>query len=221
MNWTSLTAEELIGACVETGDSAAWEEFVRRFRPVIAGTVMRTVRRFGENSPQLIDDLVQETYLKICANRCRVLREFKPQAPEAVFGLLKTVAFSVAQDHFRGGLAVKRGAGRRETPLETYTESAVAGRDALPPAEREILLREIDEHLAAVTEPPARDRDRQIFWLYYRHGLTARAIALIPGIGLTQKGVESAIQRLTNHVRARLAEIKLGGSEGKSSATSL
>jgi RNA polymerase sigma-70 factor (ECF subfamily) len=220
VNWTSLTPEELIGACVETGAPAAWEEFVRRFRPVIAGTVMRTVRRFGESAPELIDDLIQETYLKICANRCRILREFKPQGPDAVFGLLKTVAFSVAQDHFRGGLTAKRGAGRRETSLEVYIESAFAGREALPHADREILLREIDEHLSSVTEPAARDRDRQIFWLYYRHGMTARAIALIPGIGLTQKGVESAIQRLTNHVRARLTEIKMGGPEGNSSATS-
>jgi RNA polymerase sigma-70 factor, ECF subfamily len=184
--------------------------------------VMRTVRRFGESAPELIDDLIQETYLKICANRCRILREFRPQAAEeAIFGLLKTVAFSVAQDHYRGGLAAKRGAGRRETALETYAESAVAGREDLPPVEREILLREIDEHLAAVTEPAARGRDRQIFWLYYRHGMTARAIALIPGIGLTQKGVESAIQRLTNYVRARLTEVKMKGTEGKPSATSL
>jgi len=124
-------------------------------------------------------------------------------------------------DHARGRLAAKRGAGRREMPLETYIESAMAGREAMPPAEREILLREIDEQLATVSEPAARDRDRQIFWLYYRHGMTARAIALIPGIGLTQKGVESAIVRLTNHVRARLADIKLAGPEGKSSATSL
>jgi len=38
--------------------------------------------------------------------------------------------------------------------------------------------------------------------------MTTRAIAAIPAIGLTQKGVESAIQRLTHHVRTRLAESK-------------
>jgi len=220
VNWTCLNAEELVEACIDTGNPAAWEEFVRRFRPVIAGTVMRTVRRFGEHAPQLIDDLIQETYLKICANRCRILREFKAQAPDGIFGLLKTVAFSVAQDHFRGGAAVKRGAGRREMALETYANSAVAGRDGLPPLEREILLREIDGELAAVTDPGARDRDRQIFWLYYRHGMTSRAIAQIPGIGLTQKGVESVIQRLTNHIRTRLVETKLNKPKGKSSAPS-
>jgi RNA polymerase sigma-70 factor (ECF subfamily) len=220
VNWTSLSAEELVEACIDTANLAAWEEFVRRFRPVIAGTVMRTVRRFGEHAPQLIDDLIQETYLKVCANHCRILREFKPQAPDAIFGLLKTVAFSVAQDHFRGGVAVKRGAGRREVALETYANSAVAGRDGLPPAEREILLREIDEQLEAVTDPATRDRDRRIFWLYYRHGMTAHAIAQIPGIGLTQKGVESVIQRLTNHIRTRLAETKLSRPAGKSSTPS-
>jgi RNA polymerase sigma-70 factor (ECF subfamily) len=221
VNWTALSSEELIRACDKTGDTAAWEEFVRRFRPVIAGTVMRTARRFGENAPQLIDDLVQDTYLKICANRCRILREFQPENPDAIFGLLKTVAFSVAQDYFRGGLAAKRGAGRPEVPLDSYAESAVAGREGMPQVEREILIRQIGEHLAAAAEPPTRERDRQIFWFYYRHGMTTRAIAGIPGIGLTQKGVESTIQRLTNQVRTRLAEWKLARREGKSSATPL
>jgi RNA polymerase sigma-70 factor (ECF subfamily) len=215
VNWTALSSEELIRACVDSGETRAWEEFVRRFRSVIAGTVIRTARRFGEHAPELIDDLVQETYLKICANRSRILREFKPEADDAIFGLLKTVAFSVTQDYFRGGLAAKRGSGRRETALDTYVESAIAGPEGMPQVEREILIRQIDEHLASAGEP-ASQRDRQIFWLYYRHGMTTRAIAGIPGIGLTQKGVESSIQRLTNHLRARLADWKPGGQEGKS-----
>jgi RNA polymerase sigma-70 factor (ECF subfamily) len=181
---------------------------------------MRTARRFGETAPELIDDLVQDTYLKICANRSRILREFQPGAADTIFGFLKTVAFSVTQDYFRGGLAAKRGAGRRETALDSYVESATAGREGLPQVEREILIRQIDARLLAAGEP-ATQRDRQIFWLYYRHGMTTRAIAAIPGIGLTQKGVESAIQRLTNHLRARLADWKPGGSEGKSSGTTL
>src|SRR5580658_4903878 len=88
VNWTPLSSEELIRACLKAGDTAAWEEFVRRFRPVIAGTVLRTARRFGANEPQLTDDLIQDTYLKICANRCRILREFEPENPDAIFGLL-------------------------------------------------------------------------------------------------------------------------------------
>ena len=84
MNWTSLTSEKLIQTCIDAGGTDAWEEFVRRFRPVIAGTVMRSARRAGVTAPDVIDDLIQETYLKICANRCRVLREFQAQVPDAI-----------------------------------------------------------------------------------------------------------------------------------------
>ncbi len=44
-------------------------------------------------------------------------------------------------------------------------------------------------------------RDRNLFWLYYRQGLTAQAISQIPSIGLSAKGVESAIARLTRLLR--------------------
>jgi RNA polymerase sigma-70 factor, ECF subfamily len=219
VTWSAVSSEPLLAACLAGGDEAAWEEFVRRFRPVIAGTVMRTARRFGETSPQLLDDLVQETYLKVCANQCRVLREFKPQSEESIFGLLKAVAFSVVHDHFRGGLAAKRGGGRQDAELDNYRESAVAGREGLPEVEREILLGEIDACLTAATGTTARDR--QIFWLYYRHGMTSRAIGSIARIRLTQKGVESVIQRLTSLVRRRLVETRMERTRGKPSGNSL
>jgi hypothetical protein len=48
------------------------------------------------------------------------------------------------------------------------------------------------------------ERDRQIFWLYHRHGLTAREIASIRYFGLTDKGVESVLVRLTALVKQEL-----------------
>ena len=219
MDWSALSSNDLVRACVNTGDAGAWEEFVSRVRHVIARTVLRTARRFGDCPAQLIDDLVQETYLKLCANRCRTLREFQPDTSDAIFGLLKKVAFSVTQDHFRGGLAAKREGDRHKSALDSYAESTITGSEGLPAVERKILIDQIDEQLAACTDPDTKARDRQIFWLYYRHGMTARAIAAVPGIGLTQKGVESAIQRLTNQIRNRLALWK--STKGKSSGSSL
>ena len=143
-----------------------------------------------------------------------MLRDFQPEAPGRLFGLLKKVAFSVTQDYFRGGLAVKRRAGR-ETALDSYAENTVASPEGVPQVDREILIHQIDEHLTAGVEPATGKRDRQIFWLYYRHGMTTRAIAGIPGIGLTQKGVESAIQRMTNHVRTR-SGVEIREAERKS-----
>jgi RNA polymerase sigma-70 factor (ECF subfamily) len=60
------------------------------------------------------------------------------------------------------------------------------------------MLEQIDCRLSATESK----RDRTIFWLYYRQGFSAREIAELPGLGLTQKGVESCIHRLTNMLRA-------------------
>jgi len=217
----NLNSGDLIRACIESGDRAYWEEFVRRYRQVIAGVVSRTASRFGEWSPQLVDDLVQDTFLKLCDNRCRVLREFKPQVEESIFGLLKTIAFTVTHDHFRGTMAAMRGSGRKESALDGYVENTVAGRDGLPEVEREILLGQIDDYLTSPQVPPVPARDREIFWLYYRHGMTARAIAAIAHLGLTSKGVESVIQRLTAHIRERFGTAALEKPEGKPSPNSL
>src|SRR5262249_41049818 len=131
------------------------------------------------------------------------IKSFRSDTPEAIFGYLKTVAFNVAVDYFRSAAAAKRGGAVRADPLDTYRESAIpAGENAGPTAqsmERQILLDEIDPHLSEIEVRPA---ERHIFWLYYRHGMSARAIAAIAGIGLNQKGVESAIRRLTGMVRS-------------------
>jgi hypothetical protein len=49
----------------------------------------------------------------------------------------------------------------------------------------------------------ARGRDLLIFRLYFRVGLTARQIASLP-LGLTEKGVESALRHMVQLLRSRL-----------------
>jgi RNA polymerase sigma-70 factor (ECF subfamily) len=193
--------DTLIRACTQ-GDPQAWEEFLQRTHAVIASTLFRSASRFHQTSPALIDDLVQETYLRLCENRCRVLRDFQADDPDAFFGLLKAVAFSVAQDHFRGVLAAKRGGGKVSS-LDALPPGAATGFDPLPALERETLLKEIDDFFVAHEVLPV---ERQIFWLHYRQGVTAKAIAALPGIDLTAKGVESLLRRLTMRLRTLLVE---------------
>jgi len=187
----SLAAAEILDACLESGSEAAWVAFVQRFQPLIAASVSRVVRRHGAPSPALIDDLVQETYLRLCKDNCRTLREFRAQHDEAIFGYIKVIATSVALDHYRARATHKR---RDEveddgTNLEASTSSATI--------EQTALLKELDRHLASTES----QRDRTIFWLYYRQGYTAKDIAAMPNLGLTHKGVESCIYRLTQALR--------------------
>ena len=88
-----------------------------------------------------------------------------------------------------------------------------------PPStiEQSILLRELDQHLASA----GTDRDRTIFWLYYRQGYTAKDIASMPGLGLTQKGVESCIYRLTQALRGSVSNMASGLKKGSGPQTAL
>jgi RNA polymerase sigma factor (sigma-70 family) len=198
MSYSSLSAEELVRACAESGNTEAWEEFVRRFRLLIGSVVRRIARRYGEFGDTFVDDLIQDTYLKVCDDGRRMLRDFKPQHQDAFFGMLKVTAANLAHDHFRRKKAIIHGGGISEVDLADV-EGFVPGSHSDGPAhiEREILLREIDEILRDKTDA----RDREIFWLHYRLGFTAKAIAAIPCYKLTTKGVESALYRLTGYVR--------------------
>jgi hypothetical protein len=75
--------------------------------------------------------------------------------------------------------------------------------------EREILLKEVDRCLESCTTGPDQDRDRLIFWLHFQQGLSANAIAGLPTVDLTTKGVESAISRLSRLVREQVAGLRL------------
>jgi RNA polymerase sigma-70 factor, ECF subfamily len=205
MSYSSLSAEELVRACSESGNAEAWEEFVRRFRLVIGSAVRRIAYRYGKPNDAVVDDLIQDTYLKVCGDRCRMLRDFKPQHPDAFFGMLKVTAANIAHDYFRRQKAPKHGGEIIETELADVEAFVPDSRSGPTRTEREIQLREIDDILNGMATPSAA-RDREIFWLYYRQGFTADAIAAIPGCKLKTKGVESILHRLTCYVRARMAE---------------
>ena len=72
----------------------------------------------------------------------------------------------------------------------------MAGKDEL---EWQLLLRDIDDLLK---KPPTSERDRQIFWLYYRQGMSAKEIAALASLNLSIKGVESVIVRLNQMIRS-------------------
>ena len=111
MAYSSWSAEKLVQACLESGNTEAWEEFIHRFRKLIGYVILRIARSYGESSGALVDDLIQDTYLKICSDNCRLLRDFEPQHPDAFVGMLKVTAVNVTHDYFRARRAAKRGSG--------------------------------------------------------------------------------------------------------------
>jgi RNA polymerase sigma-70 factor (ECF subfamily) len=217
VKFSDLSPSELFSICADRGEALCWEEFIRRFNPVIACTIIRIAARYARSDKPLIDDLVQETYLKICANECKLLRTFTPHHPDSAFGFLKVIAASVAQDFFKSRLADKRAPEAIADSIEETADKSgpQPTKDALSAAERSVLIEQIDRKLSTAVPADELRRARTVFWLYYRSGFTASAIASMPAIGLTTKGVESLLFRLTRLVREKLSNGKDSGAQSK------
>jgi len=205
-SYSSLSVEELVRRCSSSDDAAAWEEFVRRMHRLIAKVVLRTAERLGDGTRQTVDDLIQETYLKLCADNCRILRNFDHRHSGAFLGFVQVVAANVVRDYFRSSYERHRSAGHLATSADGFAipaaENSTGGSQSI---EREVLIQEVGRHLENCASGHDQERNTRVFWLYYRTGLSSAAIAALPGIGLTTKGVESLILRMTRDVRERMA----------------
>lgn len=199
VQYSQMAIPQLVAVCKSESNEGAWTEFVRRFQPLIAAMIAKVARRFGKISHELVDDLTQETFLKVCHDNLRALRGVATAHENAFYGFLKIVATHTVQDYFRSAAACKRGgAYELEAPIEAPNASSAL--------EREILLQEIDSILKTLSHEPNFERDHAIFWLYYSQGLTAKEIAALPGVKLSVKGVESTLLRLTREIRVSLTQ---------------
>ena len=204
MDYCSVSAEELALTCFRGGDESSWAEFVRRFHPLIASVVVRVARQWGESSAQVVDDLIQETYLKLCADRLRLLQNFASTDENSIYRYIKVVTANLSQDHFKASRSLKRGGGVVVVSSDNELPNATLPASPAESSDRRVLIREVDACIRTVTRGTHGERDRQVFWLYYRVGLTASAIAALPAIELSVKGVESILHRLTTEIREKL-----------------
>jgi RNA polymerase sigma-70 factor (ECF subfamily) len=205
MNDSRVPVNELAKACAGSADAAEWEEFLRRCMPIASLVAARASRMWlGRATPSIVDDIVQEIFLKLCEQHRRILREFDPRGEDSFLGLLRLVSASVANDHFRRQHSAKRGGKVVTVELDEYALSKVAaGADNPAGLQKAVLFAEIDLKLRSAPGVIA-ERDRAIFWLYYLQGLTAEEIAGLPATQLSPKGVESALRRVTTWLRKEL-----------------
>src|SRR5579871_4220880 len=92
----------ILKRCLARGTESDWEHFIRRAQQTMAIGVLRALGtdRFDRN---LVDDLVQQTFLRLCDSNFRILRAFRGESENALHVYLRTVAASTAIDHLRAG----------------------------------------------------------------------------------------------------------------------
>jgi len=215
MNGHSASVNDLAKACAHSADAEEWEAFLRRCTPLVSLVALRISRSWVTNSsPTMVDDIVQEVFLKLCEQERRILRDFEPRGDDSFLGLLRIVAASVANDYFRRLYSVKRG-GKVITMglIEDVAPAAAGNAFSAGQSNRAVLLAQLDSKLKAAPDIIS-ERDRNLFWLYYLQGLTAEEIARFPSIGLSAKGVESALRRVATWLRVQVEAPKAAPQAG-------
>ena len=215
--YSSLSLKDVVCLCAGPCDDEAWEEFVSRVGRPLSLIIMRTASMWGKPSRSLVEDLIQVTYVKLWEGGRSLLRDFAVQRPEAILGYLKRTAANATHDYFKHGHS--QSSGGDQLHVSTADVDPEAGIEVHGSQERiafEVFLNEIDEHLKHCLSGPDQERDRMIFWLYFRQGMTTKEIASLPAIGLGTKGVGSVIERLKRSIRDQIlgAQSDNGADQG-------
>lgn len=222
--YSSMSLKDVVCLCAGPCDDEAWEEFVSRVGNPVRLIIMRTASLWGEHSRSLVEDLIQMTFLKLWEGGRHLLRDFAVQRPEAIVGYIKKTAANATHDYFRHGH--NQSAGGDRPHVSTSDVDPEAGHEFHGSQERialGVFVNQVDEHLRECLTGPDPERDRTIFWLYFRQGMSTREIASLPAIGLSVKGVGSVIERLKHSIREHFlgSALDFNRDEGKSEKANL
>jgi RNA polymerase sigma-70 factor (ECF subfamily) len=205
---TRILANRLARTCAYSTRAPEWDEFVSLVSPVISLAAWRVARVWGEAASAPINEIVQDVFLKLCEDNRRILRDFEDRGSDSFLKLLRVITASVSTDYFRRMHAEKRGGSTTTVTLDTPgVVDAVFDTKATAAVEWPALIAQLDNLLRLLPDE-VTERDRNLFWLYYRQGLTAEAISRIPAMGLSAKGVESALLRLARLLRETIRDGK-------------
>jgi len=208
---TPIATTRLARICAYSSQAPEWEQFVVAVMPVVLLSVRRVSQMWGETSNSTISEIVQEVFVKLCEDDRRILRNFEDRGDDSLLKLMRVVAASVATDHFRRTRAEKRGGRVNGALSQRLQMEDVLDSKATEAVEWPTLVAQLDGMLR-LNPQAVSARDRNLFWLYYRQGMTADAISRIPAIGLSAKGVESALARLVRLLREMILNGKPGGA---------
>ena len=216
---SSHPANRLAKLCAYSAEAREWEEFARLTIPVVGLAARRLGAVWGDRSTATATEIVQEVFLRLCEDERRILREFEDRGEDSILKLLRIITATVGTDHFRRLRADKRGGSVSAVSYRRHAAgNDLEDADAVRALEMLGLYAQLDGLLRLFPNKVSA-RDRRLFWLHFKHGMTAEAISSIPAMGLSASGVESALIRLSRLLRKTVIDgkPKLASEKNKSS----
>jgi RNA polymerase sigma factor (sigma-70 family) len=206
-------------------DPGGWDFFVQRYSPWLRRRCWYMLQRGRPVVPSdELDELVQEVYCRLLANRRRHLRRFRGDSEKALRTFLARVARGVVLDHLRYRYAFKRSSMLRVSwgcasanhrarpataPGETETEPLdrvpclrmSPEREALRRQQRRLFLRRCRE----TDGGRSCRRNAEIVWLALLEGWSSREIA--PRMSLSPSAVDTIVHRARRRLEAKGIEV--------------
>jgi RNA polymerase sigma-70 factor (ECF subfamily) len=106
--------------------SRRWRELCRRFEPLIATCVARTLRRYGAWAMADLHDLVNDAWVALLRDDLRKLRQYDARRGYRLTSFIGLVATNITIDHLRMPRA-------EHAPLDGSLEELLATRSEPPP----------------------------------------------------------------------------------------
>lgn len=179
-------------ACI-AGSKSAWDEFVRAAAPVIFAAVRRSHHSRGSLAVGEIDDRVQDVFMRLLRDDCKLLRTFDPRRASLVTWLT-IIARTVVHEHARKKHLPTTGLEGREpipaAPSPTVPDSTESAIDARLP-------------LSALSV-----QQRQVIQMLFQEGLSVEQAAA--RLGVEAQTIRSAKHKALSRLRERLSEHVLG-----------
>lgn len=183
-------------ACI-AGSKSAWDDFVRAAAPVIYAAVRRSHHSRGSLAVGEIDDRVQDVFMRLLRDDCKLLRTFDPTRASLVTWLT-IIARTVVHEHAR----------KKHLPT-----TGLHGREPIPaatsPAAPDLSDLAIDSRLplSALSE-----QQRQVIQMLFQEGLSVEQAAA--RLGVEAQTIRSAKHKALTRLRERLSEHVFGRETG-------
>ncbi len=188
-------------SCI-AGSKNAWDDFVRAAAPVIYAAVRRSLRTRGRPQEET-DDRVQEVYIRLLRDDCRLLRTFDPKRA-ALSTWLTLISRTVVHEHVR----------RKQLP--TVAMDGLANLPKIPgggctPTRNHAAGPELTLPISMLS-----DQQRQVIEMLFQQGLSVEQAAARLGVEAQpiRSAKHKALTRLREHLKTTLDHAENGPARG-------
>lgn len=223
MDYSKLSNTALIHICGhDPKNRSAWAEFYTRFNDHIRLAVYRECknkihRNRDVQFSQIVQDMVQDVYMKLVSNKAKALKDFKGTNKNSIYLYLGVIAKNTVLNYVIQSTAQKRPPIEKSLDDPLYSNTAknqLVIRDRLHPhdsnIDEQIMFKDLEDEIMKIIDEGfhrrRKERNKIIFKLYFYEGFTVEDIATQFGYRLSVNRARNLIRDIRNLLQEKLKD---------------